>query len=268
MFYNAKNCNIKIGRTDMDYVEFGYGEKSLIMIPGLGDALKSVKGTAFSYSFMYRIFVKDYKVYVFSRKNQIEKGYTTRNMAADLATVIKKLGIQKASVFGVSQGGMIAQYLAIDYPELVEKLVLAVTLCRPNKISSRVLSNWISLADQNDFKGIFVDMAEKIYTPKRAKMQRPFNHVLSAYMKPKSLNNFIIQATACMTHDSSALIHTIQCPVLIVGGDEDKVVGENASEEMAELINGSRLKIYKGYGHSTYEEAKDFNFQVLKFLNA
>lgn len=266
MFYNAKNGNIIIGDTDMDYISFGNGDKDLVMIPGLGDALKNVKGTAFPFSLMYRVFAKDFKVYVLSRKNKMEKGYSTRDMAADVAAAMKRLGIRKAAVMGISQGGMIAQYLAIDFPETVEKLVLAVTLCRQNETSKSVLSHWISLAKSNDFKGIFIDMSEKIYTKKRARMQRPFNPLLAAWMKPDSLQNFMIQAAACMNHDSSALLQKIRCPVFIVGGDDDKVVGSNSSHEMAQLIKASQVKIYNGYGHSTYEEAKDFNSQVLKFL--
>ena len=48
-------------------------------------------------------------------------------MADDQAAAMQILGIDKASVLGVSQGGMIAQYLAIDHPGMVEKLILAVT---------------------------------------------------------------------------------------------------------------------------------------------
>ena len=51
-------------------------------------------------------------------------------MAKDQVEVMKKLGISKASIIGVSQGGMIAQCIAIDYPELLDKLVLAVTVSR------------------------------------------------------------------------------------------------------------------------------------------
>ena len=69
MFYNARNCNIKIGDTDMDYISFGNGNKSLVIIPGLGDALKTVKGSAVTFALMYKLFAKDYKVYVFSRNN-------------------------------------------------------------------------------------------------------------------------------------------------------------------------------------------------------
>ncbi|WP_278886467.1 alpha/beta fold hydrolase [Ruthenibacterium lactatiformans] len=139
MFYNARNCNIKIGDTDMDYISFGNGNKSLVIIPGLGDALKTVKGSAVTFALMYKLFAKDYKVYVFSRKNKLKQDCSTRDMATDLADVMNQLNITKAFVLGVSQGGMIAQYLAIDYPELVEKLVLAVTLCQPNETSKSVI---------------------------------------------------------------------------------------------------------------------------------
>lgn len=150
MFYNARNCNIKIGDTDMDYISFENGNKSLVIIPGLGDALKTVKGSAVTFALMYKLFAKDYKVYVFSRKNKLKQDCSTRDMATDLADVMNQLNITKAFVLGVSQGGMIAQYLAIDYPELVEKLVLAVTLCQPNETSKSVISNWLLLAKEKD----------------------------------------------------------------------------------------------------------------------
>ena len=114
MFDHAKSSSVKIGNTEMNYISFGSGNKNLVMIPGLGDALKTVKGSAVVFATAYRKFAKDYKVYIFSRKNQIEEGYSTRDMARDEAEAMKMLGITKASVMGVSQGGMIAQYIAID----------------------------------------------------------------------------------------------------------------------------------------------------------
>ena len=74
MLYNAKNGTVKIGNTTMDYIRFGTGEKNLILLPGLGDGLQTVKGTALPMAFMYRIFVKRYTVYAFSRKNMLPEG--------------------------------------------------------------------------------------------------------------------------------------------------------------------------------------------------
>ena len=84
MLYNAKNGTLKIGGTTMDYIRFGTGERILVMLPGLGDGLRSMKGTALPMAFMYREFAKDFTVYAFSRKNVLPEGYTTRDMARDL----------------------------------------------------------------------------------------------------------------------------------------------------------------------------------------
>ena len=268
MFYNAINGRVKIGDSDMDYISFGNGQKNLVIIPGLGDGLKTVKGTAAIFAMIYRKFAKDYKVYVFSRKNQLEEGYSTKDMAKDQAEVMKKLGISKASIMGVSQGGMIAQYIAIDYPELLDKLVLAVTVSRQNETIQNVVSNWLAMAKANDYKGIVIDTAEKSYSDKSIKKYRLLYPVLTRIGKPKDLSRFIIQANACIHHNSYNELDNIKCETLVIGGDSDRVVGKNSSEEIAERIYESKLVIFKGLGHATYEEAKDFNNEVLSFLNA
>ena len=268
MFHNAKNGNLKIGDTEMDYISFGRGSKKLVMIPGLGDALKTVKGYAVALAIAYREYAKDFKVYVFSRKNQIEEGYSTRDMAKDQVEAMKILGISQASVMGVSQGGMIAQYIAIDYPEMVEKLVLAVTVSRQNETLQSVVCNWIALAISNDYKSIVIDTAEKSYSEKNIKKYRMLYPILSRVGKPKDFRRFIIQANACIHHNAYNELTKIKCSTLVIGGDNDKIVGKNTSNELAKRIKGSQLFIYSGLGHATHEEAKDFNSRVLNFLSA
>ncbi len=139
MSLNAKNGVVTIEDTEMYYITFGKGSKILVMIPGLADGLSTVKGKALPFAISYRAFSKNYTVYVFSRRNGLKEGYSTRNMAKDQAEAMKMLGISKADIIGVSQGGMIAQYMAIDHPDMVEKLVLAVTLSRQ---MNRTRSSW------------------------------------------------------------------------------------------------------------------------------
>ena len=267
MFYNAVNGNIKIGNTDMDFISFGKGDKSLVMIPGLSDGLKTVKGAAIAIAVMYKCFANRYKVYVFSRKNHLEKGCSTRDMAEDCKTAMVKLGIAQADIIGISQGGMIAQYIAIDYPELVEKLVLAVSLSRQNETVQKVVGSWLKMAESNDYKSIFIDTTEKSYTEKYLKKYRPLYPLLSKIGKPKDFSRFIIQANACIRHNAYDEIEKIKCPTLVIGGDNDKVVGVNSSKEITEKIENSELIIYEGYGHGVYEEAKDFNCCVMDFFS-
>ena len=64
MFISAKNDTLRLSDGTMHYVRFGCGKKTLIMLPGLGDGLTTVKGTALPMALMYRIFAKDYTVYM------------------------------------------------------------------------------------------------------------------------------------------------------------------------------------------------------------
>lgn len=275
MVYNAKNDTVRIGNTDMDYISFGTGEKNVILLPGLGDGLKTVKGMAVTFAMMYKIFAKDFKVYVFSRKNELPEGYSTKDMAEDMAEAMKKLGIVKASVVGVSQGGMIAQYMAINHAEMIDKLILAVTTAgksdtaddTTNDTVKSVVSKWIELAKVDDYSTLFIDIAEKSYSENYLKKYRPLYPILTRIGKPEAYKRFLIQANACINHYTYDELSQINVPTLIIGGDSDKVVGSHSSEELAERISGSKLKLYKGLGHATYEEAKDFNNIILEFLN-
>lgn len=187
-------------------------------------------------------------------------------MARDQNRVMEKLGISNAYVMGVSQGGMIAQYLAIDYPEMVRKLIIGVSVSRQNETVQRVVNSWIQMAEANDYKTLMIDTMEKTFTNKQLKRYRVFYPIISRIGKPKSYNRFLIQADACIRHNAYKELDKIKCPTLVIGGDSDNVVGKNSSQEIAERIIDSKLVIYKGLGHGAYEETKDFNQQVIEFL--
>ena len=172
MFYNAKNGSVKIENTEMDYIVFGNGTKPLIMIPGLGEGLKTVKGTAVPFAFAYRAVAKEYKVYCFSRRNILPQGFTTKDMAEDLYYAMQQLGIEKAMVLGVSLGGMIVEQLAIHHPEAVEKLILTVTIARQNDTVQQIIGKWTDYAKEGKYKEIIIDTAENSYTEGYLKKSR------------------------------------------------------------------------------------------------
>lgn len=267
MIWNAKNGCVRIGNTDMHYVSFGRGTDNLIMLPGLGDGLTTVKGMALPMSWAYRMYANDYKVLVFSRKNNLEEGYSTRDMARDQAEAMKMLGIKSANILGISQGGMIAQYLAIDFPDLVEKLVLAVTLSKQNELVQNAVGNWISMAEHNDYKNLMIDTAERSYSERYLKKYRLLYPLLGRIGKPKDFSRFIIQAKSCICHNAYPELDKIMCPTLVIGGECDRIVGVDASREIVKRIKSCEEHIYKEFGHAAYEEAKDFNGRILAFLS-
>ena len=251
---------------DMYYVSFGKGAKHLIIIPGLSDGLVTVRGKGRMLSKYYRIFSHDFKVTIFSRKNQLKNGYTTREMARDQKRAMDILGIKEAYIFGISQGGMIVQYLAIDYPEVVKKLVIGVSVSRQNETVKQTVNNWISMAKNNKYGDLVQDTMKKTYTDKKYRKYKLAMPIIKLLSKPKSFKRFIIQANACLYHNAYDELSRILCPTLVIGGDSDNVVGRNTSQEMATQIPHNKLIIYKGLGHGAYEEAKEFHEEVLKFL--
>ena len=250
----------------MSYVSFGSGDRAFIVLPGLGDGLVTVKGKAIILSRPYKRFLERFTVYMFSRRKDLPKTYSIRQMASDQARAMKELGIEKASVMGVSEGGMIAQYLASDYPDLVEKLVITVSSCRVNKLIDECVNAWIGFAKHGDHKSLMIDTAERSYTEDRLKKLRKIYPFFASLGKPKSYDRFLTNAYAILNFDASDEIKKISCPTLIIGGSEDKIVGVDASYEMKDRIKNSSLYIYQGLGHGLYEEASDFYDRVLEFL--
>ena len=263
MIYNAKELKLEVQNMVFDYITFGNGTKPLVMIQGLNT--RGIKGAAIPLAFMYRIFTKDYRVYLFDRRPVVQDGITVRDMASDIALAMDALGIKNADVIGVSQGGMIAQYLAIDRPDLVKKLVLAVTLSKNNDTVTQIINHWIELAELGEMRELVADMAEKMYSDAYIKRYRQLLPLLTIFQKPKDVQRFVTLAKSCLTCNTYDELEKIQCPVFVLGGRQDKVVTGTASEEIAKKI-GCNIHMYETLGHAAYEEAKDFNRIVYEFL--
>ena len=68
---HIKNGCVNVGDTNMYYVSFGKGEKILVVLPGLSDGLATVKGKGRFLVSPYKKYLKDYTIYIFSRKNNM-----------------------------------------------------------------------------------------------------------------------------------------------------------------------------------------------------
>ena len=262
---NAKNGRLHLAAGDMDYIRFGSGERTLVMLPGVGDGLKTVKGMALPFARLYRSLARDYTVFVFSRRAKLPEHMSTREMAEDQSAAMEALGLTRAAVVGVSQGGMIAQWLAIDHGDKVGRLVLTVTLSRPNDTVRDVIVRWTEMAGRGDYKGIMLDTAERSYSPGRLKTARAEYALLGNLGRPASFARFLTQAESCLTHDAYAALPRIVCPTLVIGGTDDRIVTGEASREIAGQIPGSELYLYEGLGHGLYEEAPDWLARVADF---
>ncbi|NLC72971.1 MAG: alpha/beta hydrolase [Ruminococcaceae bacterium] len=263
-----QKLKVSIGSDDVDYLMFGEGNTALVIMPGISDGLSSVHTKLRSVALFinYKELSNKYRVYVFSRRNSLKDGTDTAEMADDQAAAMKALGIKNAMVLGISQGGMIAQHLAINYPDIISKLVLAVTLPKSNEQMKEAAGKWLDLAKQNKYKELLFDIAARSYSEKRLKAYKRLYPFVGRIDKPKDFSRFIIQAKSCATHDAKENLSKICCPTLIIAGAKDKITGPLAARELADAIKDSKLIIYGDIGHSVYEEADAFLPDICKFF--
>ena len=263
---HIKNYELRILGNCYDAISFGSGSQNLVLVPGLGDGMATVKGKALMGSILYSRFARKYRVTVISRKRQLIPQDDTRSMAKELAYCMEALGIAKAHVVGVSQGGMIAQHLAADRPDLIDRLVLVSTVPKANDMIVRNIDRWIGLARKGSFTGLMIDTTEKAHPEKKLKKLRPFYTYMSAPLRKMDVDRFCIMAKACATHDATDRLDQITAPTLIIGGGVDRTLGAEGSHLLHRYIGGSRLKIYPDLSHAVYEDSPDFPRTVLAFL--
>lgn len=262
-----KNGTLSFDGTFLDYICFGSGPQTLVMLPGLGDGLRSVKGLALPFSILYRQYAKSHRVYVFSRKYTLPSNCTTRDMADDVAKAMGLLHLERADVLGVSHGGMLAQQLAIHHPEKVNKLILVVTAARRDPHVEQVLPRWCEFARQGRHRELMTDTMKAMYSPAYVKRSIWTIPLVSLVSRPRTYDRFLTMAQAGILHDCFDQLPSIQSPTLVIGGELDQVVSPQASRDLAAHIPGAQLHILPGWGHGLYEEAPDYTDLVLNFLN-
>ena len=111
-----------------------------------------------------------------------------------------------------------------------------------------------------------IDTAEHSYSEAYLRKYRKAYPLLGAVGRPKSYDRFLANARAILAFDGRGELGKIACPTLILGGEEDRIVGAEASRELYQAIAGSELFLYPGLGHAAYEEAEDFSARVFRFL--
>ncbi|WP_410533567.1 alpha/beta hydrolase [Streptococcus salivarius] len=249
----------------VDYVTFGQGDKVLVIITGLSlQGLSDMSDLAI-YSLFYR-FAKEYKVYIFDRKDHIEEGVSIENMADDLYQCLQELHIDNASIIGISQGGMIAQLFAIKYPQKVKKLVLALTLSRNNAISRETIGGWIEMAENGEMAKLNKDSMCKTFSSPILKKLYVINKLFLKTVSVEKQERFVRLANSILEFDCYKSLDKITCPTLVLGAKKDLVLGVDGARELANSIPRVSYYEFDELGHAAYVESRRFNKVILEFL--
>ena len=219
---------------------------------------------------LYQSLEDAFTIYVFDRRKDLPPVYSVRDMAHDTALAFKALGLDHVYLFGASQGGMIALVLAIEYPELVGKMVLGSTSAHVQETQFRMLDGWINYAKSKDRIGLYLSFGQAIYPPEVFSQYRDALIAAAETVTDSDLERFIILAQGTKDFNVVEDLPKIQCPVLAVGVYEDSVLDSDATMEIAEQLDfrkDFRLYMYIGFGHAAFDTAPDYRERILRFFN-
>lgn len=257
------NNLLSIENTTLEYFSFGEGKRNFVILPGLGT--RSILFSAMPIASAYRAFTKDYTVWVFDRAKDVD-GCTMRDFARHTALAMKQLGVESADVFGASMGGMIAQYLAIDFPELVHSLVLGSTIARRNPTAERVIGSWADAATVDTLQALTGDMITRLYAAETLQKYGDALLRINDGLTGEELSRFRVQARAITTYNAYDELDKIHCPALVLGVEGDKVLGDEGSDELADALCCDQYMYPATYGHCVFDEAPDYKERIMKWL--
>lgn len=195
---------------------------------------------------------------------------TTGMMAGDTARLMDALGIDRAHVLGLSMGGMIAQELALERQEKVDKLVLAATNCGKSGSVFATREVLKKLADRSGTPREQVEnfcsltFCEEWLESHEEDAQAFTNRYLAS---PIIDDNAARQFQATVTFDACERIPRIDKPTLVACGTEDILIPPENSRIIAGRIPGAKLIEYEGAGHGfIWERREEFQRDLMEFL--
>ena len=197
-----------------------------------------------------------------------DAGYSSSDLAGDVAEVMDALEIQSAVIVGHSMGSFAAQRFAIEYPDRVAGLVL--------------VGSFATCADNEGVKQFVAEAIEGLTDPIPAEFAAEFQ--ASTVAKPIS-DEFFAQAVAeslkaparvwqaacrsMIETDHRPLLDRIKARTLLIWGDKDAYFSIDEQERLLAGIEGSWLEIYEGIGHAPHwEEPERTAAEIENFVNS
>jgi len=259
----------KVNGINISYGVHGKGEP-LILISGYSSDQSG-------WIFQTGAFKKYYRVITFDNRGvgKTDKpggAYSMKTMADDAVGLMDHLGIKKAHILGISSGGLIAQALAINYPERINKLVLASTDSGGGGLSPA----WLKAlglredATDDDLRNIpIVKRGDAVYP---LAFNRPLFRII---FPPLAKIKARLSGTAGLHGQWEAFfgyntlndLPKVEVSTLVLVGAKDRLIKPSSSEVIAKLMPNAKLVKVEGASHAFNVEMRGrFNKEVLDFL--
>ena len=249
--------------TSIDYDVYGDGP-DLLLISGLGFGrwgwFKQVPALS-----------RQFRTITFDVRGEQSLSRGVADLTAEVITLLDHLGLEKTHVLGTSLGGFVAQELALERPDLVDRLILVCTSyggVGPEPMSSQALGRmlgWGSLSPESAARRGLEGATSDSY---RAEHPEEFDLILRWRLADSSsLYDYYQQMMAGARFDASRDVGKITSPTLVIHGAEDRYIPVANAGALAEAVPDARLRVVDAAGHLVFiEQAEEVNEEIISFL--
>jgi 3-oxoadipate enol-lactonase len=198
-------------------------------------------------------------------KSSVPDGpYTLAQMGADVLALMDELEIKSAHFCGLSMGGLVGIWLAVNRPSRINRLVLCNTLARMGTQDS--WNSRIEAANSDGMAGIVPAILERWFTADfLARVPKKVDLVRQMLMR-MSPQGYAASCAAVRDADLREDLSKISVPTLVIVGMRDKTAPPHDGKSMADRIKGARYAELKAAHLSNWEVSQSFAARVVDFL--
>jgi 3-oxoadipate enol-lactonase len=227
-------------------VEGAPGGTPVVLLPSLGATLAMWDAQAAALAGEHRVVRADHRGHGAS---PVPPGpYELADLASDVVDLLDQLGIERASLVGLSLGGMVSMWLAAHAPERVDRLALLCTSAHMPPASA-----WAERAAAVRAAGttaVVADaVAERWLTPGRAEHDPGLARRLRAMIAATPAEGYAACCGAIERMDLRGDLAAIRAPTLVIAGAEDPATPPDHAERLVAGIAGARLEVLSPAAH-------------------
>jgi pimeloyl-ACP methyl ester carboxylesterase len=181
--------------------------------------------------------------------------YTLSDMARDAIAVLDATGVDRAHVFGVSMGGMIAQTLAIEHPERLRSLISVMSTTGEPDVgqASPEAGRLLMTPAEPTREGVVaraIEGARTYGSPDHVDEERLAAMAIEDFERSFHPEGVARQLAAINASGSRAeALRSVTVPTLVIHGDQDRLIDPSGGRRTAELVPGARFELIEGMGH-------------------
>ena len=194
--------------------------------------------------------------------------YTLDQLADDAKALFEGLGIKRTHWVGLSMGGMIGETFALKYPGFFQSMVLADTTSRRPPNAAEMWGERVKLAQEKGMDALVDSTLARWFTEPYRQARKDVMERIGADIRNTPVPGFVGCCQAIAKVDVLDRLKEIDCPALVIVGDEDHGTPPEMARQIHANLRGSKLVVIPSAAHlSNVEQPQAFNDALVSFLD-